>query len=621
MNRSYFLSTIFFFFILGFFLLLYLLFQNAATSFTFSDEANELSVYDFSLHLNNANNFYKRQQYEMAVKTLDQVSYRSLKNKQKYSVSMLKASCYKAMGLYNTSLDQIKVALSHVKHPFAYYLQGLIYEKQNKIPEAIEVYLKCIKLDPFHYYAYERLGDIYFRKSYYKKAAEYYDGGGAIKSYLTEALHLKRVLSFYLMGDSKTSLSLLDKYFELSKVKRYLSLAYFLKAIVGELSLDESIVRENFLKAIEIAKKKEIDLVEYYYAFYLIKQGDYEEATRILTSRLELYEEGDKRIYFTLGQVYYLQKKYKSSQKYFSLNFALGNKGRQDIYYLAVTSYQLRNYQLALKYFSQLLKDEVRDEYSLSAYICLAYSYTRIGQPMEAIRLFNAAFEEFGVNKPLVLSLADIVLEQMPEQFSKLMSKHLKSGDFPELNIMLAGFLLAEGSYLEYNKRNYALGLLMEYIQKSPPTTDILKICGDINLHQRNMQKAKGYYQQALRLVSNEEQKIQILNNLSYYYFFKNDLQQSRKMLNSALAIKLDPAINLNLYLLHRDDDSTAKEFLFSAANEVNKIKEDKLKASIYFELGLWYADENLEKTKNYFEKVLQFNPKHQLVQYYLNKI
>ena len=629
MNRNYLFTYIIFFFILGFFLLLYFLFQNTSPHFDFSNEQDKISVYSFSQKLNNANNFYKRQQYEMTIKVLDEISLGSssvggsLNDKQKHSVAMLKACSYKSMGLYNTSLKLIKEALNHYETPFAYYLKGLVYEKQQRMNEAVEIYLNCLKLDPFYYYAYERLGDMYFQKADYQQSVEYYNCKGVIKTYLPEILHLKKAFSLYLLGDSQTSLDLINEYLGSSKMKRYLSFAHFLKAIVGEFSLAESAVKEHFLTAIETSRKEQIALIEYYYALYLIKKGSYQKAVQILTTHLELYEKNNENIYFTLGQIFYLQKQYKRSWKYFSLNAALNNnnnnnknnKERRDIYYLAITSYKLKKYQTAIKYFDQLLKNRIRDEYSLSAYICLAYSYVKLGQFQDSIRLLNVGFEEFGINEPLVFSLAEIVLEQSPRQFNRLLSKHVKSGEYPKLNLLLASY------HLKNNRRNFALELMMEYIQKEKPTAKILKVCGDINLHQRNMQKAQNHYQHALRLVNDEEQKVEILNNLAYCYFSKGDLQKAKAVLNSALAVKLDPSINLNLYLLNQDDISVAKAFLFAAENEIKQAKENELRASIYFEMGLWHINENLGKARNYFEKAVGFNPKHQLAQYYLNEI
>lgn len=614
------------FLILGIIFFLYLFFKNMPPNFPLMPEQREISVYDFSRQLNNANNFYKSQRYEMAIKILNKIANSDLKPKQKYSIAMLKACCYKSLGLYNTSLEQIEKALSFYEHPFAYYLRGLIYTKQKIKDKAIKMYQQCIKMDPFYYYAYERLGDLYLYQRDYRQSVDYYNCQDTIKSHLPEVLHLKKIAALYLMNDNTAAVQDLEQYFALSKDKKHLETAYFLKAIIADSLGYKETAEDSFLNLMQLADRKQDGLANYYYALHLVKNKSYDAAAKKLEPYIQKYELENRRIYFTLGQICYLRGEYAKSYQYFYKNIQV-NKNREDLYYLATSAYKIGKLKTALKYFDELLKDKPIDEYSLSAYITMAYCYADLSRPQDSIRLFNVALEDFGENEPLIMALGEMTLRNVPDQFNRIMSRYMVGGRYPKLNLLLVDH------YLSNQEFRSALELVLEYMQKEQPITEssihenslskkyaeLNKICGDIYLRQREKQKAKMYYQKGLVITDDTQLKISILNNLGYYYFSQNNIEQTKKLLQSALELKNSPAINLNLSLINQNDPLAARRFLLAAVNGIDEAQHE-LKAAIYFELAMWYSRENPEKARSYFKEVLKWNDKHQLAKYYLNK-
>jgi tetratricopeptide (TPR) repeat protein len=109
------------------------------------------------------------------------------------------------------------------------------------------------------------------------------------------------------------------------------------------------------------------------------------------------------------------------------------------------------------------------------------------------------------------------------------------------------------------------------------------------------------------------------------YYHLKKTIDSIHYLSNALTLFKSEPgyerrimaceiALGLNSVDLHQWEE--AEERFYNALNYSNKVKDNKMKATIYHDLGLLYAEQNMSKAAIHWfnESLLDTNPNHKTI-------
>ena len=602
------------FFLLGIVAVCHLIFRNINLSLNESEEPQVYSTHHFSQKLNTANTFYKNRLYPKAIEMLERIDIERLTKKQIYSLLILKACCYHAMGLYHTAMDHVSAAVEYREHPFCFFLQGILELKQKNNLAAIALFNKAIRLDPFYYYAYEKIGDIYFQEGNYENALNAYLGANRDSRNLPESLQIKASLCHLFKNEPEEAITYIYTYEEYSKSQEYKAHACFIQAIAGDrLGYFRSASRA-FQKAIDLATEGDRPVFEYHYALYLIRKNKIKEATQIFTSLAE-ENQGERKIGgIILGQLSLLSGDYQKSDSYFRENIESVQSPR-DLYYAGVAAFKVKHFKRSSDILDRLISKDTRGDYTLSAYILLALSHIEMGSPSQAVRVLSIALEEVGERSEIVDALGYVMLTYFPQYFNERMGKYLHDPKYNRLNLFLSDH------YLKKKNFNSSLAFLMEYVQHSPMSGAMAKDLGDFYLQRKEYRSAEIYYRQVFSLDKDESLQGETWNNLAYCQCAQGRMKEARSSLERARRLSpQSPGVYLNLFLLMKNlgnkDDS--EKFLQMAVEKAEGNSNSKLKGKIFLEAGLFYLSRDPARSKQFLKQAIQEDADNQIAEYYL---
>ena len=605
------------FFVIACFFFLYLFLKNLPQAYQLEKKTKKKSTYSFSSQLHQANVFYNNSRFKDALIKIQETEEKTLSAKQKYIIQIFQASCYKSLGLYQTALARIETALKNKENPFAYFLRATIYKKLGVEKKSIEDLTKSYKLDPFFSPAYEILGDIYFQKQDYEWALEAYSGMGNYKrNPVSGATLLKKALCYFLLNQSELTLISVDEYLKKIKDRKYLFLAYFLKALSYPKNNSDQ-VKEFFELSLQYAATRDIPILYYYYALFLIQENEYSEAIDKLKQLARSDYYSDKFIDTTLGNIYLHLKNYKKSYQYF-------NKGKKDdlsqSYNLALSAYKIKKYRVAIKNFDEILLANIKDEYHLSAYVLTALSYFYLAEIEEAQRVINSALIDYGDNPYLVKVLGYIIMKSEPESFFDKMNVYFEKPEFEELNLLLSDY------YLKNQEYHLSLSILMEYIQKNTKyNSEIDYNLAWLNQKLNSYQDASYYYQKAYKRSTDNFDKLISLNNLALINTFLMGFSAGRSTLMKGNQIESkNPALLYNDAILHKSFKKYPQ--YQQTLNKAFKLKDNyqnkKFLSLLYFEMGSISEEQNnISAARRYYKKALEYNPSNELFEYHYKKL
>lgn len=606
-------------FLLGFVFFLYLFLSNL--NLDTDDDAIITKSQDFSYshEINNAVTFIHNNQFQIALNLLARLNNLELSDKQFYAIGILESECNKALGLYNTAIENIDNAIKYQEKPFAYYLKGNLLQLMDNRKLAIEAFEKALEVDKFYYYAYEKLGDLFFQESDYRKALTYYHPKQHKRSFISDGSILKISLCHFYLNEMDQALTYNKKYIQISKKKRFIDMAYFLKAInhtVNTTDFDET--KDLYEKSISLGNKRSRDVYKYFYALYLIKNNFYKKA--IDTLQTVSYGDGivNPHVNKTLGQIYLINRDFGKSLRFFNKNknFDLDYK---DIYFFGVCLFKLGKHEEAIKQFKKVLDKDHKDEYARSAHILSSLSYGRLGKIEKALGTLEKA-NEFWPDSPKVLkALSHVILKYAPDLFYDTLAKYFNQEKFYELNLYLADYY--------YNHKNFkpAISVLLDYMQQEKLSPRLLKITGDLYLQINDYNNALTYYQKAFKEMNTIAGKSDILNNMTYANYELRNFQKAEENINAAVRMQSRNALyyyNSAIFYKGKDIYDKYEENLNNALKHVESLENKDGKSKIFLEKGLdSLFNGNRASSRKYFKRALKINPRNNIAEYNLRQL
>ncbi len=242
------------------------------------------------------------------------------------------------------------------------------------------------------------------------------------------------------------------------------------------------------------------------------------------------------------------------------------------------------NYQKAIEVGRKII---ALDSFSVDGYFCLGIAYTETGQ-------VNSAIES--LKKVENLTRDENVLVYVYALLSK--------------NYPLKGDL--DNAFVYGNR---ALGLA-EKLGEDDLKASILNNIGLVLMYKKEFDKALSYFEESLKLQTNEIEKAFIYNNIALIYFSKKNYdksieyyKKSIKMLEKNKAYAQSGSFMLNLGLLYMElkDYVNARYYLDEGLIKVKESGNKYYEASGYSYLGLYYKNiRNIELSRSYFEKAYQ---------------
>lgn len=584
---------------LGVLLLVFFLLRGMDFSRVFGQSDGPGEAFSWKVEINNANTFYKNQQYEQVGRLLAKFPMDSLKPSQRHTVHLMRASALRAQGLYRTALESAQAALGEEETPFVHFLLGLIHEGAGSPAEAQIDFQNALKKDRDFAPAREKLGDLAFRRHEMGRALSWWSKGSALGDSVSEAALLKRALGHYLSSEDGKALSLVTLYLDKSKTQRDAEIAWLLKGM-SLAALDRPReADEAFQKAVGIAPMADRHIYRYLYALYLIRQKQFTPALELLAQLAWQGGERNPAAQFSLGLLYFRNENYEQSLNYLGRNRAFATD-QPDLYFYAVALYKLGRLKEALATFD-LIRDRLRaDEYSLSATLLSSLCLARLGRVVESQSRVDEALSVWRDDPRAVYTLAVITLFQPQKDFMEKLRPWIDRKEYPQLHLLLAEY------HLRANRIPQALASVLAYQQKNPPLPRLARVVGDLQARLKDFRHAEESYRDALALSPEPAEKRRLYNNLAWVQWHvipKPDTEAMRARQREEAVNTLEDALKQEIdepgYLYNRGilaraqgQDELYRTFMERAVAQVSRTTEARLLSRIWEERGMILIDE-----------------------------
>lgn len=277
----------------------------------------------------------------------------------------------------------------------------------------------------------------------------------------------------------------------------------------------------------------------------------------------------------------------------------LGVAPRRINFRLAEVYFAARKYSLAIEKCQQCLKAKIPSSQKLKVYELLGRSYFELGKYAEAIETFREALGKFPKASRLHYRLGLVYFR------SDLFNQTLKECERAiALGLSTPGLWLLAG---DISSRNYRLERAIQYYGKVEDGKELKEAkykSGRIFLQQREFEKAREMFEQAVQIASDEGWPYA---GIGESYFRENRFPQAEKFFRKAL--QLDPhlsrpRIGLSIIWLERRDYAEAQK----ALEQISRGGVDFQTA--YFLRGLiFYYQEEFSQAKEIFKKIRVSGP------------
>ena len=619
--------------------------------------------------INRIKQFYKIGHYRKSLEHIDKLDSILQDSSENYIIDIIRACCYKQLGLYETAKKEIEEILYEHDTPLAHFLMGSIFDAQQEFKTALRHYEKSIYLDKNYYPAYEKIGDIFFYKKEFKQAVHYYRlKKKYIKNSLPDILKVKAFLSIFLNRkaflDKESFEKQLLKYFKHHKTNRYNYIIYLIlalhKAEIGakNLFLDSSLSKQEkinetvltyFEKALNENYKR--DVVVFYKILYLMNIHNYRDALKEIQSYKTKSPERKRAISLLLGYIHIMNRNYLEAYKEFSFlynfykqlninnsSFASGDRENKRLYlniayYYAVCTYDLGRYIQSEKIIQNLLQSDranMNKDYLIGTTILLANCYVKQNKIEESIRILKNTIDQIGKVPQLVNALANLLLENDPEEFTR----SIISQDYLEENKYLS--LAIVDHYINIQKYKTALNYitLMKSKIDSQKEYDLNVTKAYLNILLKNYKKALKIYEtlleQGKETLIDGMKEAEIWNNYAYVYYM-DDFNRKKSSVNTKTFQKMieflkkamqknpeDSLIHLNLYYIYRlENHFIAEKYLNQA---LFYSQTDKDKNIVYLEAALYWMKKDHIKGLDLLKKAYLFDKKNSLTRLHYQK-
>ncbi|MBN8218409.1 MAG: tetratricopeptide repeat protein [Spirochaetes bacterium] len=618
--RRSFLLYAFVLFALGVLLLGWFLLRGMHFGRPFGGSESQARAFSWRLEINNANTFYKNQQYEQALRLLAGFPVDELKPRQRQTVLLLQASAARALGLYATAIEFGDRALRIEATPFGYFLKGLIQEGGGQLDAAAASWQEALRLDGDYAPARERLGDAAFFRKDYRRAMDYYRKGKGPGGAVSEPAVLKRAAAHYLLGEDGETLKLAEWYLEKSKSARDAELAWLLKAIAAAALDRPRDADEAFQKATGLASLGDKHFYKYYYALFLIRQKQYPQAVEMLGQITFIAGERNPAAHFALGLLYFRNQNWEQSLLYLDRNRRFASE-QPDLYYYGVALYKLGRLNEALACFELIRARKRADEYSLSATLLAAICQARLGREEQSQSLVDEALDVWRDDVRAVYTLAYITLFHKQKKFMEKLQPWLGRPGYPQLALLLADYHLQDGRTAQ------ALAAVNEYLQKNRPLPRVTKIAGDLYGRLKDFRHAEEAYLDALGLSTDDAEKRRILNNLAWVRWWKpvapntleartRQAEEARATLEDALRQEPDDPgflFNSGVFARASGQNDVFADRMEKALAHLDLTQDKKLRSRVRHEKGLLLLEEGRRQAaRESLRQALEEDPQNQ---------
>lgn len=323
---------------------------------------------------------------------------------------------YLKQGRYDLALQDFKrVEKINPNDYKAYYYIGRVLRKQKKFDEAEKSLKKATEINPDFAPSYFEWGNVYYDKKNFRKAIEYYRSAADLEPNNYE-YHLRLGDCYYRSQVFYSALNELDKSIELQPDNPY---AYFLKGLtIYKQAVIEELI-SAFLELLDAQSGNSADLIKV--------------NKRRRNNVLKMDPIKKKQVYLDMAIAFTNAVKYKPDFK-------------EAIFNLALTHHEMKNYDLAEKYYILVL---TLDDSLLRVYLKLAELYTETGKKELALEQYRKVFY---LNPAYIVKHPTLGPEfrymNILEKFKKEVEETLaKKPNDEKANITLAKLFEAQGNY------------------------------------------------------------------------------------------------------------------------------------------------------------------------------
>ncbi len=501
------------------------------------------------------------------------------------------------LGRYSEAMELLQKAIEIKARPLYYENVGYAQELSGQTDKALASYLKALELADTDKDIYEnRLGVFYYNLQKYKKSVEHY----------TNAIQLQpKPVYFENLGLACENSGQFEK------------------------------AKESYRNALNHAEKNK-DVYYNRLGYFLTSRGEYAEAVDLLKKAIEtnptpVYHENLGYAFENLGKADEAEENYKKA-----LQLSAGDK---DVYYnrLGIFFYNQKNYDEALKYYLKATGEIKKAVY----YENLGNLYNEMGNR----KLFEEAMNEAARLEPwngryyFHLGWNILQVYNDTEKAKVYLNKALDIfRDTPEIEpeeLMSMQFLGA--AYQKEGNPDKAEEVFLEAYRLDPENELACSFLGRTYLDKNEVEKALIYYEKALDLnpkkplnyknagdvlartgdtekalktyIKGAELDPSIYESVAKIYFNRKDFASAEKYIRKALDAFPQNYIyleNLGLTLQNRKQLAEARE-TFQKAMEYAPVAD----SPIYLNYigNTWYAENNFEKSAEYYEKAYTTDP------------
>ena len=358
--------------------------------------------------------YFNEENYNKALEQFDKV-IKALPNFSKpyYGRGLI----YLKQGRYDLALkDFERVKELNPNDYKAYYYIGRVLRKQKKFKEAEKSLKKATEINPDFAPSFFEWGNVYYDKKNYRKAIEYYRSAAELNPDNYE-YHLRLGDCYYRSQVFYSALNELNKSIELQADNPY---AYFLKGLtIYKQAVIEELI-SAFLELLDSKNNGSADLVSV-------------KGRRHNRNSLRMDPIKKKQVYLDMAIAFTNAVKYKPDFK-------------EAIFNLALTHQEMKNYDLAEKYYILVL---TLDDSLLRVYLKLAELYTETGKKDLALEQYRKIFY---LNPGYIVKHPSLGPEfrylNILEKFRKEVEETLKKNpNDVKANLTLAKLFEAQGNY------------------------------------------------------------------------------------------------------------------------------------------------------------------------------
>lgn len=265
------------------------------------------------------------------------------------------ARCYSEIGrvfykknMLNEAIDRLRKAIElNPKYASPYYLLGQVYTQKKLYDNALPMFEKYLELEPKDYDGYLQVGLTYEDKNMLDNAIKFYKKAAKLGA--------KDERCWYFLGTAYKKKELYDKAIDCfekglrenpkaANLYTSLGLIYEKKSMLFYFAGRRALIDKAVSFYNESIKADPKYVPAYVYlSQLLIGKNNYEDAVVLLKKALELAP-GDHRLYFSIGEVFFLKKSYDQAIEAFEKALSLGTSLEAQTYKLLGIAYYNKGY-------------------------------------------------------------------------------------------------------------------------------------------------------------------------------------------------------------------------------------------------------------------------------------